>query len=836
MDELFGISRVLIVLILGLTLVSGPAAGANRGGTDPVGGGAAGAVTDTGPAAALAPSASIAPIAAPGSPADDVVGTRDVSPDISRRPVSGHVYDAETRQPLEGVNIVVVGTTNGGVSNSDGSFRIAQLPAVPVILRFRHIGYRILETEPLSSPRPDPLEIALLSEPIPVREVTVTPSRFSVMGTGPVGRQTMTRAEVEAVPSVSDDAYRAVSRLPGVSSSDFSARFHIRGSEHDEVLVLLDGFELTEPFHLRDVEGGALGVVDVTALDGVELLTGGFPANYGDRMGGVFNLRSRRSAEPGWRFAAGASLTNAQVRTDGTARDRRRSWLFSARRGYVDLILGLMGEEDASPRYHDVLGRVDQRIGERHLLGLNVLHARDTLSLRDYRGDDTDSLYLLDSCWLSLESNWSPRLRSHSILSLGRRVENRSGVARWDAATIAGTVEDERSFSEVGFGQEWGYDVSKTNSLSWGGQMTRHSGEYDYFSHYRYSDADYGLREKTIDTQLTPAGNQTSIYVSDRAALGSRVLVEVGVRFDQNALSDTQGFSPRLGAAWEPRRSTVLRGAWGDYRQSEGIHEIAVEDGETTFQEGDQHAEHRVLSLEHRFQGRARTRMRLEAYDKLYRDVRPAYRNISNYEDLFPEINVDRARFEVGARRSRGLELSLATVLGAALSFRGSYALAEVREEVTRIIGQAGELAEGLSLPTPQDQRHTIYLDLNYRPNDRWTLSSAWHYRSGWSYTAIHVPGAGTGSGSGCYTVFDDIYGSRFPAYHRLDLRVNRHFSTARGRVSLYLDVINAYDRKNVSAYATSAKSTAGECSALHETFYWFGLLPALGVRWETGG
>ncbi|MDP6967308.1 MAG: NAD-binding protein, partial [Candidatus Marinimicrobia bacterium] len=141
--------------------------------------------------------------------------------------------------------------------------------------------------------------------------------------------QTLSREEIRTMPQLGEDIYRAIGRLPGISGGDFSARFNVRGGDHDQVLVTLDGLELQEPFHLKDIAGGALSIVDLEVVGGVDLMTGGFPADYGDRQSAVLDMESRTPG-PGRRISAGVGLTNIRVLAEGGTGDM--DWLLSARR------------------------------------------------------------------------------------------------------------------------------------------------------------------------------------------------------------------------------------------------------------------------------------------------------------------------------------------------------------------------------------------------------------------------------------------------------------------------------------------------------------------------
>ncbi|MDA0334949.1 MAG: carboxypeptidase regulatory-like domain-containing protein [bacterium] len=207
--------------------------------------------------------------------------------------IHGSVRDASSGLPLPGAVIAIVDTTLGTVTDAEGHYTLAMPPGHWVV-EVSYMGYAPWATAAMMVPTDSArtVDVALHPRAIPLREMTITPGRFAIMGDVSGARQTLSEAEIQSIPQFGEDIFRAVARLPGVVGSDFSARFTVRGGEQDEVLVRVDGVELFDPFHLKDIEGGALSIVDVALIEGVELLTGGYPAEYGDRLSGVFDVQT----------------------------------------------------------------------------------------------------------------------------------------------------------------------------------------------------------------------------------------------------------------------------------------------------------------------------------------------------------------------------------------------------------------------------------------------------------------------------------------------------------------------------------------------------------------
>ncbi len=149
----------------------------------------------------------------------------------------------------------------------------------------------------------------------------------------------------------------------------------------------------------------------------------------------------------------------------------------------------------------------------------------------------------------------------------------------------------------------------------------------------------------------------------------------------------------------------------------------------------------------------------------------------------------------------------------------------------------ADERIDGFDVPKNADQRHTFYLDANFRPNRRWRFNVAWQYRSGWPYSEQVFARRDAPEGLFPFTRrYGQLNAKRFPAYHRLDVRVNHAFDLDRGRLSVFLEMVNLYNRDNIrliEAGSLDVVENGDLIVASEHTEKWFPLLPSIGASWE---
>jgi outer membrane receptor for ferrienterochelin and colicin len=688
------------------------------------------------------------------------------------------------------------------------------------------------------------LIIEMKPQHIPLQEVEITPGQFSVMGKGPTMRQTLTHEDMQNI-TFGEDVYRALTRLPGVGANDFSAKFTVRGGENEEVLVLLDGVEIYEPFHLKDVAGGAFSFIDVGVIERVDLLTGGFPADYGNRMSGVLTMRTIRPSLGMKHTSVGVSMMNAHIRSEGTLEDNRGAWFLSIRRGFLDVLLAMLDVDVTDvprPEYFDVFGKLDYQVDRKRQYSIHFLHAADHsdyIDWDDYLGyerkiGDTD--FGNTYGWINYRSNPLPNLFSQTVLSIGSLSRHREAEERDFSGTESFGLLDHRKARVLGLRQHWNVQYSEAWHIKGGFSVQRHASDYRFDLHNVEEDQidsdSVTVWEVLAHSKLTPVGNSYSTHLSNRIKILDPLVVEIGIRFDAIGYSQSNRWSPRFNLVWTPADQTFFRAGWGHFYQNDGIHEIRVEDGEEGFLPPEM-AEHWVAGFEHTYNNGIN--FRLEGYYKNLSQLHTDYRNGSNHVQ-FPELEGDRYHLNLFGAIYKGLEAYLKYDRGGQISWWATYALSSFNDDIKNLVFRDSVYTQGFTThPNLYDQRHTLYLDLNYRPTPNWHVNLAYQYHTGLPYIDLEEfletpPEGGIRLGRD-FSIYNR---DNYDPYSRVDLRINRKFQLGSGLLTMYLQVINLFNHENLRTIEYDDYiDLNGQTVIYTEKEYWFPRLPSLGLSWE---
>ena len=659
---------------------------------------------------------------------------------------------------------------------------------------------------------------------IPLPEIVVTSSLHRLEYTKSGTQTYLDRELATRIPAAGEEAVRITSRLPGTAGGGISSRNHIRGGEVNEVLFLLDGLRLYEPFHLKDFQSVAT-IVNSNAIDGIDFFSGAYPARYGDRMSGVMNI-SLRSPQQDSETELAVSFFNTSALSIGQfGSDNKGDWLVAARRGNLDLIADVVDPSVGSPDYQDYLIHTGWEFNPRTRLSANVLVSRDKLSLNDVdRGEFATASYENTVFWLKWDADWSDVLRSTTIVS-SSTISNRRIGSLDLPGVVSGTVDDLREFDSYGLKQDWVFAPGGSWMLSFGIDGKHQDARYEFTS----ANTVVAPFDDLLDNQATevraivaePEGAQYSAWLEYRWQPLPKLIVDAGIRWDSQsyttANNDRQS-SPRLSLLYRPDKRTEIRVGWGQYSQAQEINELQVSDGIERFFPA-QRAEHIVANLERRL-GRDLL-VDISYYRKSFRAVRPRFENAFNPLTLLPEIQFDRYRIDPVLAEAHGAELRLSNGdVGEQFFWWLGYGWSEVRDKT----------AAGGKVMRSWDQSHAVKAGVSWRWG-HWDLSGAGEVHTGWpktEITAVEVPNPdGTHS---LQLTTTPLNTGRYSVFHTLDVRVSRDFTLRRGELTAFLEVSNLYDRKNPCC--TEYSITSGPTLLAREA-HWLPLVPSLGIVWR---
>ncbi|MFN6135870.1 MAG: TonB-dependent receptor, partial [Bacteroidota bacterium] len=266
--------------------------------------------------------------------------------DPTRGTISGFVEASVTKEPLIGATISVMGLKAGAYTNKSGYFSISNVPAGEQTVVVSYVGYLRKEIS-VNVPRGGgaKLRVALMPDTTRGRELTVTAERdedkrqISISRVNiPIEQLSQLRIGGEA------DIFRALQMLPGVlTSSQISSGLFIRGGSPDQNLVLLDGMTIYNPTHLF----GFISAFNSDAIKDVDLIKGGFPAEFGGRMSAVLNITQKDGNRDHVEGLLGLGLISSRASIQGPLGNG--SFFIGGRRTYLELILGLIPEDPDVP-------------------------------------------------------------------------------------------------------------------------------------------------------------------------------------------------------------------------------------------------------------------------------------------------------------------------------------------------------------------------------------------------------------------------------------------------------------------------------------------------------
>ena len=311
--------------------------------------------------------------------------------------VKGTVIDKSSRQPLEFINVMIVGLNKGGVTDAEGKFSIEQVPPGIYRLQASAIGYKTVTTpEYILSTRDLHIQIEMEENQTELEGVTITASPFRRDIESPVSLRIIELQEIEKSPGANRDISRIVQSYPGVAFSPIGYRndLIVRGGSPSENRFYLDGVEIPNINHFstQGASGGPVGILNADLIREVNFYTGAFPTDKGNALSSVLDFKLRDGDMERNSVKATLGASEVSLASNGHL-GKKTSYLVSVRQSYLQFLFDMLGLPFL-PTFTDAQFKLKTRFDAQNELTVLGLGGIDKMKLNT-KADDEDNEYIL---------------------------------------------------------------------------------------------------------------------------------------------------------------------------------------------------------------------------------------------------------------------------------------------------------------------------------------------------------------------------------------------------------------------------------------------------------
>lgn len=714
--------------------------------------------------------------------------------------IKGVVIDKSTRQPLEFVNVLVVGLGIGASTDANGNFLITQVPPGIYRLQASFLGYKTELTPEYRVNHVTPyVQIELEEENASLNEVIVTASPFQKVPESPVSLRVIGLQEIEKAPGANRDISKVVQNYPGVAFSPIGYRndLIVRGGGPSENRFYLDGVEIPNINHFstQGASGGPVGLIDADLIRSVKFYSGAFPADKGNALSSVldFSLRDGDMERNSLKATLGAS--EVSLSSNGHI-GNKTSYLVSVRQSYLQALFKILGLPFL-PAYTDASFKIKTRFDSHNELTLLGLGGIDRMKLNlGIEGEDAEYMlsYLPE---INQETytvggvyrHYSQRHVQSIVLSQSylnnRNVKYRDNdeSSEENLTLRLGSIEQETK-------------LRMENTSSWSVWKVKAGFDLNYS---RYKSNEYrkvfanALREYDYHTDLSLW--RWGMFASvDYAAPDKSFTASMGVRTDGNNYSDKmkelwRQLSPRLSVSYRLIEGLTLSGHVGLYYQLPSYTALGFkgEEGEYV----NRHLDYISVSQESlglSWTPNENMELSVEGFYKLYghmpfslSDQIPLSCKGNDYGTIGNEALSSKAK-----GRSYGVELMFKWLLTQKLNLSSS---------LTIFKSEFKDGEQGSYVPSAWDNRFILNMSGTYNFPKHWSLGAKVSCIGGSPYTPYDVEKSSLVEAwnvqGRAYYDYSRYNQERLPVFGQLDVRVDKTFYLKKCMLGFYLDIQN---------------------------------------------
>ncbi len=688
--------------------------------------------------------------------------------------LSGFVRDSANGESIPFASVYIKGLKIGTATNAEGYFAIPNVPDGEHEVQVSIVGYLpSLFVIAVENGADIVHNISLVAQSVDIPQVVVTADLEEERRATQTSHVILQAADVTTMPTVGEpDIFRALQLMPGVkATSEISSGLNVRGGSTDQNLILLDGTVVYNPSHFF----GFFSTFNTDAVKDIDLMKGGFPAEYGGRLSSVLNVTNIDGDRMKSRGKASISLLSTRLTGEGPVGDG--SWFLSARRTYFDQFISLAHLDtgkDALPLYYfyDANFKLNQNFGQ-----------NDKLSIVGYLGQDNLD-WKIGKNELAIDMSWGNRtgaLKWTHVFSPTVFSNIMATYSRYTAAIGVGFsgshFEQDNGVDDYSLRTDVDFFVTNDHFMKLGAWWSAYRVSYQQFS-----DGDpYVFLNRP---------SQIALYAEDEWQYDLRWKIQYGFRFEYQNLSRSSTIGPRLNLHYAISDNTSLKFATGFYHQYLTAVPAGTDNGFSPFDIwvpiNDKMKTSRAYDLVMGYETKniADMVVTLEAYYKKFNNILYFRNEITDSRDVSD-------LFYTGSGDAYGVELFLNKSVGRLTGMIG-YTLAWTNRRFP-------ELNRGASFMPKYDRRHDLSVTASYALSPDWKIGSAFTYQTGQPYTTgvaryqVDANGAMFSQ-----TLPGPLFNRRLSAYNRLDFMISKRMSIFGLQGSWYIQVYNIYSRRNV--------------------------------------
>ncbi|OJV16756.1 MAG: TonB-dependent receptor [Dyadobacter sp. 50-39] len=746
--------------------------------------------------------------------------------------VKGRVVDTESQQPVVGANVIVTSVTPiiGGVTDTEGNFRIEKVPVGRHSFKITSIGYddAFVQEINVGSGKEVELNVKLTESFRALNEVVVKAQKENGAPLNDMvsvsGRSFTVDQTKRFAASVNDPARMAMSFAGVAATDDGSNQLIIRGNSPKGMLWRMEGVEIPNPNHFSQegAGGGGISALSANVLGNSDFLTGAFPAEYGNATSGVFDLKLRKGNNEKREYAMQAGILGLDFAAEGPLGPKGgASYLANYRYSTLSVLnkIGVNLNGDASIDFQDGAFKVYIPYDDKVVVSVWGMGGISTSKVDD---DDWKETFKSNRGMVGV--NYLRYINSKSYM------EN---IVSYSATSQTGDFYDK--------------DTDATYQQKFVNQSLRLSSLYNYKLNARntvrlgiiINHLDFDLYDKDNEdgpyhVNVDRKGNTQLLqaYAQWKSRLTPTVTLNAGLHGMLLALNNRYSIEPRVGVRWTVApRSTVSLGA-GLHSKTESVStyfaQVKVSDDKTDLLNKNlklTKSAHLVAGYE--FRPSASWRILAETYYQHHYNIPIGPPNTTTpyllHNSQLNEISgfVSDSLTSDGKGRSYGLELTVEKSLTA-----GIYLMSTTSLYQSKYTGRDG---------IERDSRFNGQYVQNLLAGKEW--------RVGKSKTNIFAANIKLLAAGGNRTTPIDLeksrekgrterdwsrsYSEQLPAYFRTDLRVSYTKNRKRTTSTISLDIQNVTNRLN--AFDRYYNKKEDRVKLITQT----GMLPILNYRLE---